>query len=272
MTAPATSTDPRTGVEVRWADPTVLAGRLDLLDDTDLAELEAHSLPARRAGFVAGRVLTKLLLAEVTGRAADAVRIRRHCGLCGSADHGKPYPAEPDALPLSLSHAPGIVLVAVGGPGPLGVDVTEVAATAFEGFERVALTPEERTGNWRHHERARYWSRKEAALKATGVGLSIDPRDVGATRPDRPPAVRHWPLGIPVEDLHLVDLDLPADFRACVAVQHPGPRPQVRCRAWSGSPDSTPPGSSLIRSDTAENSDIGQAMMNSDQITDNRHE
>jgi len=213
-------------VHLRWVDPSHLADRIDLLDRSELGRLDGLASHRRRAGFVAGRALLKTLLAELTGEPAASISLGLRCSVCGG-EHGKPYVAGPDGearMPISISHANGIVLVAAGGPGPLGVDVTEIAATDFDGFDRVALTAAETAslptdGSPRLIARAIYWSRKEAALKAVGTGLATDISRVEVTQPRQAPAVRSWELDIPPGQVLLRDLALPTGYRGSAAVR-----------------------------------------------------
>lgn len=60
--------------------------------------------------------------------------------------HGRPIVVEPRAAVrwhVSLSHASRYVMTAATDVGPVGVDVEQVAATRFDGFDDVALTPAE---------------------------------------------------------------------------------------------------------------------------------
>jgi 4'-phosphopantetheinyl transferase len=78
---------------------------------------------------------------------------------------------------VSLAHAGDVSVVAITDAGPVGIDVEAEGAADFAGFEDVALHRGERGTN--PADRTRAWVRKEALLKAYGLGLIIDPRDVG---------------------------------------------------------------------------------------------
>ena len=127
-----------------------------------------------------GAALLRGLVAEVASVDPDLVRIGRRCPRCGSVDHGVPRLLDPDLdLFLSLSRSDGRQLVAVADV-PVGVDIESMAGTAPS--EGMQLAPGEHAtpgpdGPWRT------WTRKEAVLKATGRGVSLDPRTVRVDRP-----------------------------------------------------------------------------------------
>lgn len=96
---------------------------------------------------------------------------------------GKPSLVEPSALRFNLSHSQGMGLIAVCNDVEIGADIellrpmSDIDALArnyFSEREREALEALPRE----LHERAflTCWTRKEACLKATGMGLSVDTR------------------------------------------------------------------------------------------------
>jgi 4'-phosphopantetheinyl transferase len=103
------------------------------------------------------------------------------CPRCGSDTHGQPrlqatasirHPAY-----VSLARAGDLSVTAVTDAGPVGVDVEIEGAADFAGFAGVALHPAERATT--RAEPTRVWVRKEALLKAYGLGLAVDPSEVG---------------------------------------------------------------------------------------------
>lgn len=128
-------------------------------------------------------------------------QITATCRRCGGP-HGQPVVA---SACVSASYAGGLVAVAVCGR-PVGVDLELAGATAFPGFPDVALGPAEPDG-----DRARSWTRKEAILKATGDGLTVDPRAVGVAG-----GVVRWAAA--PGPIALADLVVPDGFAGAVAV------------------------------------------------------
>jgi 4'-phosphopantetheinyl transferase len=96
---------------------------------------------------------------------------------------GKPALVDPPDIRFNLSHSKSVGMIAIGTGAELGVDVellrhmpdAEALADAhFTAHERRALAaaaPHERDLAF-----LRGWTRKEACLKATGMGLSVDTR------------------------------------------------------------------------------------------------
>ncbi len=123
----------------------------------------------------------------------------------------------PLPMDVSLSRSHEISVVALSSTGRVGIDVEQMAATSFDGFDEVALHRAEHAGNER--ERAVVWSRKESLLKALGAGLAVDPRAVQVSAPDEPPYVVACPgLDGAGETPWLTDLDLGDGYAACLTV------------------------------------------------------
>jgi 4'-phosphopantetheinyl transferase len=106
---------------------------------------------------------------------------------------------------MTLTHSRGWIATAVSRTGRVGIDVQGVHDVA-PSLARRCLSPGEL--DWldradgaaaRDHRFCRLWTAKEAYLKAVGVGLAADPRDVGVDLcGDRPrlsgPASEQWQL------------------------------------------------------------------------------
>lgn len=192
-----------------------------LLDPPEL-ERAAAMEPGLRRAFVSGRLAQRELAADLLGTPARDLTCDYSCPRCGSGpglSHGRPgYSRAGVGLPLllSLSRAAGWTLVgAVLEPQPgtrLGIDIEDPRGTDFSGFEAVALTESERAAvtGLRDTELlqacARLWARKEAWLKMTGEGLTVQPGTVEA-------------LGHPeISDVDAAAAGLPAWLVAAVAL------------------------------------------------------
>jgi 4'-phosphopantetheinyl transferase len=172
---------------LRFADAASLRDRFQRqLDNAERVQSRRFATDELRRRWAIGRGAVREILAAYLGIAArDVPIVPRPCAACGGP-HGKPALAPPaDGLRFNVSHTAELLLVAVAHGREVGIDAEPVgrerplAATAHSwlgdpetrALER--LPPHER-------ERAllRLWTLKEAYLKAVGVGLNADPREV----------------------------------------------------------------------------------------------
>ncbi|MBC7633192.1 4'-phosphopantetheinyl transferase superfamily protein [Aeromicrobium sp.] len=154
-------------------------------------------------------------------------RIARVCRRCGSDAHGKPQVMMGDGSTatthVSLSRAGGLVLVAATNAGPVGVDIEAAGAADFHHHADVVLHDEERPCD----DPTRMWVRKESVLKATGHGLTIDPRSIRVSAPDRRPELLIWPAGEEMTGpAQMFDLAMPEGYSAALTVLI-GERPEI---------------------------------------------
>lgn len=204
----------------------------DVLDDAE-RQFAERLRPPRRQRFLAGRIVLRVFLAEQAGVEPAALRANYRCSTCGGTInrvHGRPsyrLPTQAGSARVSLSRSGPWCLVACSFDPDvlgLGVDLQDSAATDFAGFAAVALTPAElevlqRAGNSDAcFACARLWARKEAVLKALGVGLMVMPSSVDITRfvPVVTAELGRNP-GLTVQDINPNFLGLPADFAAALA-------------------------------------------------------
>ena len=168
--------------------------------------------PAGRPGLVqlhraqddADAVLRGRVAALLGTEPAD-VLVGRSCGRCGSSDHGRPWArgrGRRDEVAVSLSRCGQHLMTAVSAEGAVGVDLEEVAAVTRLGDHALVLHPSEAAPgrSLEPTELAAMWARKEAILKALGVGLAT------------PMAT------IRVADFDVVDLPAPPGHVAAVAM------------------------------------------------------
>jgi 4'-phosphopantetheinyl transferase len=145
-----------------------------------------------RDEFLAGRLAALHFAATLLGVESRRLVPSYHCPQCGPAqDHGRPgfmLDGGPAPLALSASRASGWVLLAGVAHPPeelrLGVDLESIDKAAFEAFDDVALTANEKRflftiqDQEQNSQRARLWARKEAWLKMTGEGLRRNPAEL----------------------------------------------------------------------------------------------
>lgn len=126
----------------------------------------------RCAHLVLRLVAARRLGADV--RSAGDLEFTRCCRSCGGP-HGKPQVTDAE---ISLSRSGTMVLVGSAPPSsPIGVDIEGLPSEVFPGFDDYVLAPGERTSACTNPDRRRLelWVAKEAALKTTGHGLSVEP-------------------------------------------------------------------------------------------------
>jgi 4'-phosphopantetheinyl transferase len=229
VTAPAVpDTPPLRGCQVWWA-------RLDqvrpwhdrLLAPVERERREAMRHQDGRDRFTLGVALSRLLLAGHLGTPPGRLAIDRTCPSCGGP-HGRPrLVGVPGAVDFSVSHAGARVVVALARAGAVGVDVEELArGERGVAVSRMALSPAERdvlaalAPPRQGAAFVRYWTRKEAAVKATGDGITAGLRRVVVSGPDEPARLVAWE-GRPdlAGRLELHDVGVGRDgYLACLAV------------------------------------------------------
>ncbi|TCL84474.1 4'-phosphopantetheinyl transferase [Rathayibacter sp. PhB179] len=170
------------GVHLRWLaldEQRLDAERLlPLLGTAERERYRATGSAAVAERFVFGRVLLRMLAGELLGLPASMIRVTARCSRCGGP-HGRPWIEGAEHLSVSIAHCPGAVVVAASSAGVVGVDVEPVAGPPERGvaITRIAGAPFA-TGGFRAADPILHWTRIEAALKADGRGLDVDPRRV----------------------------------------------------------------------------------------------
>jgi 4'-phosphopantetheinyl transferase len=169
--------------------PADLAAHIELLDQEELRRLHGFRFAQDRSRYA----IAHANLRRILGGYCECPPAE----ICFRANRfGKPELAgEPSSLHFSLSHSRCVAVLAVAHGHPVGVDVEEVkpierevADGHFSASELSQLSG--LPGDAWLSSFYRCWTRKEAILKAEGVGLSraLDSFDVGVL-PDQPPAL-----------------------------------------------------------------------------------
>ncbi len=157
-----------------------LAAHIEILDVQERQRLQRFHFAPDRARYAVAHANVRTILGSYLHQPAASVRFRAN-------GFGKPELdlSDPSSLHFNLSHSRSIALLAVSNGLPVGVDVEEVrpierevAESSFSANERWQLNKLDGdawlTGFYR------CWTRKEAIVKAEGVGLShpLDSFDV----------------------------------------------------------------------------------------------
>jgi 4'-phosphopantetheinyl transferase len=151
--------------------PARVAALQPLLSGEEREQAGRFHAARHRDAYTVAHALLRLVLARHLGADPAGLRFER-------GPRGKPALAGAPGLAFNLSHAGDLALCAVTARGPVGVDVEQVRAGFDEVWERY-FTPLEVAAlraaapGLRDEAFFRYWTLKEAYIKATGDGLSL---------------------------------------------------------------------------------------------------
>jgi phosphopantetheinyl transferase len=147
-----------------------------LLSPAEEEILAGLVFPQRRRKWLLGRMAGKRLLADM-GWGADVMIFNDEAGAPYATKAGERLPVS-----LSISHRGDWGLAAVASDVSLGADLETVegrdAALVRQFFSEAEAATVEAAGEGRNTVVARIWSGKEAVLKALGIGLRHDTRDI----------------------------------------------------------------------------------------------
>lgn len=190
-------------------------------DERRRAERFVREIDRRR--FIVSHAAVRTILGQYLGIPPERVEMAIRPG-------GKPeLTPPPDAPPLrfNLSHSDALAMIAVVFDREVGIDVERVRPMSdMQGIVERFFAPGERAV-WQtlpHDERAsaffRCWTRKEAYLKARGVGLSsgLDKFEV-AFAPGEPARLLRDNRGDFAADWHMYDLSPNSNYFAACAVE-----------------------------------------------------
>ncbi|NVK32876.1 MAG: 4'-phosphopantetheinyl transferase superfamily protein [Rhodobacteraceae bacterium] len=170
-----------------WMDQA--ASILDEAEQTRLARMLGWQ---NRSTYILAHVMARGLLTRSTGIAASDWRFE-------AGEQGKPEVIQPDGLPrlrINISHTQGFAAVAIGLDHDLGVDVEWLGRRApnLDLVARRVFSERERQSIFAASTDAqlemflRFWTLKEAYVKATGKGLAqplgevtVDPAALNVT-------------------------------------------------------------------------------------------
>jgi 4'-phosphopantetheinyl transferase len=160
-----------------------------LLDSAELQRMHAFYFAPDRARYALAHANLRKILGAYLKLPPESLRF--YANRFGKPELTEDGPSP--ALAFNLSHSKSVALLAVSRGGPVGVDVEdvkpiepEVAAAHFSASELADLGALQ--GDAWLVGFYRCWTRKEAVLKAEGVGLqlALDGFDVSLS-PDAPP-------------------------------------------------------------------------------------
>lgn len=188
---------------------------LNLLDDIELERRARLKRAEDRDRSSLGAALLRLVVARNTGLPASTVHIDRTCAQCGD-QHGRPVVVG-SGIHASVSHAGDWVAVAVTAAGPIGVDVEAVRAIDNDWLVPEVLSPAEFACVSCPKDIYRWWTRKEAVVKATGDGIGVGLSRVVLTEKGGTLNLVEYP-GRPGLEARVIDLKCRTGHVAALAV------------------------------------------------------
>lgn len=197
--------------------------------------------PDKRNCFMAGRGL----LREILGKYLEVQPEELHFTV---GAQGKPYLSGNEdnnsRLHFNLSHSGALFLLAVAADREVGIDIELLRTdTPYPDMARLAFSPREQNELFalpEHLQRSafyRCWTRKEAYLKACGMGFALRSNSFDVSLLPDSPAV----LSAPDDSSRWVlqDIAVPEDYSAALAVE--GSTPIIRYMQPLRKPAGTPP-------------------------------
>jgi 4'-phosphopantetheinyl transferase len=187
---------------------------LSVLSPDELERASRFHFERDRRHYQCARGLLRVILARYLKLPPGSLRF-------SYGSHGKPALAGTE-LRFNLSHSGGLALLAVAGGGEVGVDIEQVkprgevmniAERFFSPGEIVWLRAQ--PPDLQQRGFFRLWTRKEALIKAIGLGLSM-PLNQFSALAEPPSAVRPASEG---PDWYIFDLDPGAGYTGAVAVE-----------------------------------------------------
>lgn len=217
------------------ADPADLAHLSTYLEPAEQHRLQTLTRPQARQQLILSRGCLRVLLGHYTGKTPAALRF-------AYGPQGKPaldFAAEDGFAPrFNLSHSGERILIAVSvaeGVGAIGVDIEKVRSVRhlpalchryFTHAEaKTILAP---SGHGADYRFLRYWTGKEACLKAMGTGIAESLQKLELTLPSQTPGVDLTPITVSAPDLpqhprQLYQWQPEPGYLAAVAMQAPTP-------------------------------------------------
>lgn len=145
-------------------------GILDAAEQAHAGKLKNDLLHNR---YVETHGRLRIVLAQTLNESPEKITINK-------AEHGKPYLPDRPELAFNLSHSADMLVIAVGWNCQLGVDIESCKPRASLAGLVDKCFAEEEIAYWQKLPEAqkmpefyRFWTRKEAFVKATGRGIGL---------------------------------------------------------------------------------------------------
>lgn len=156
----------------------LVSGTLDILSATERGRANRYHFEKDRNRFIICRTLLKFLLAQHIGLKIDEISIEID-------SNKKPYLFSHPSIFFNVSHSGHYAVIAIA-KSPIGIDIEyinkefkyqEIVTTVFNKLEIVEIT----NNKDKHQTFYKFWTRKEAIVKAIGKGVDDDIINVSVT-------------------------------------------------------------------------------------------
>ena len=144
----------------------------ETLSGDEVSRAGRYRFPGHRQRFIARRGYLRAILASYLDTPPERVRL-------AYGEHSKPVLDGANGLRFNLSSSRSTVVYAIGCEREVGIDLEYLDGEApWEEIARTFFCPSEVEAIWSHPPRLRLraffacWTRKEAYLKARGLGIS----------------------------------------------------------------------------------------------------
>ena len=161
----------------------------DMLDPVELDRVKRFRFAIDRERFILGHGLLRSLLGKYLKRDGSLVRMAR-------GPFGKPY-LERKELRFNLSDTKDAVLIAFASKLEIGADIETMTrdvdhrAVSEHYFTQPEVRSIEKAGDDSKRRFLELWTRKEAVLKASGVGIMDDLRALRVDAPRNTMVIAH---------------------------------------------------------------------------------
>jgi len=203
-----------------------------LLDSIERDRASRFHFDHHRRAYIASHAALRLLLERYLRAPAASIEI-----VAGT--HGRPMLADAGSgLHFNLSHSGNTALIAISRIALVGVDVEELRAIPdlLELTRRYFAPPEidsivDASPSTRLNAFLTIWTRKEAFVKALGLGLSVPLDDFSVGQADRPGHLT-WLRGGTPAAWTIADLSPGAGCVGAIVVQQQEPKLHRRVAVW----------------------------------------
>lgn len=195
-----------------------------LLSDAEKERSERFKFYKHRKAFIASHGFMHTVLGYYINTPANEIKFS-HTKL------GKPALIEnqnPDLIQFNLSHSNNIAMLAVCKQHALGIDVEYAKRkTEWNGISKRFFTPNEQQQLFKLNKDEQknaffqIWTRKEAHMKVTGMGLSLSPTNFEVSVPPTAATFTGYTKNKKnIDKTHMQDIFLPdmfKDYYACLS-------------------------------------------------------